>query len=298
MKTLLINERPFNISAQEEVVSSVNLDKVNYFFIEWLTLPHQEQTWVKKQFGLQSIAVSVDFYARDENFILSAINPNPRGLGVAAALQPKVSRLMQEKMRSWPSIYVTAESLSDIADDFILLHWSPKEKILKSDGLIWPRLKANDPDREQLSGRSVCPLLLEGDNSYGESLGLWRPVSYEDLRAFDWENGFCLIGKNSRRQNFEIWHPERRELSRNHIGGPSTKSRIERILQQEGEMYYRYWLDEMGGVSFLPTLFRIFFLYDCRSGKYQMSGGIWIRRRNLRLREAADAMIGPLLVTV
>lgn len=296
MKVVTINNLKINTDETVDCLPDSVIQQATDFILGWRKVVLTESSWIGRNFFCPSLAVSFDFYVQGKEIIPMAINPNPVGLGLASLLNAQTNRNLRFKIRSWPKFWLAADNLSETGDMSILFSWMPKERLLGSGGFVWPQLKNTDPVLDILAPMAVCPVFLKGDNSYGVNLGWWHTVSLGDYDQLDWRQGFYLLKKQDDSSRLEIWHPQKRRLERLRVGGASTRSHLWEVLSQTDEMYYRVWEEGMGGLYRRPRLYRLFFLYNVIRGQYEPEGGLWLERSNLRVREASDSLIGPLII--
>jgi hypothetical protein len=144
--------------------------------------------------------------------------------------------------------------------------------------------------------RSVSTLLNKGDKSYGERMGLWVRVKPENFFQFPWEEGFCLKPlKSSKCRGVEIFHPtNKKRKSKNRTRGSSTKTRIQKTLNQYGEMYLQSLIEPEDCPFFLGNkiALRVFFGYNIEKDEYEFIGGVWNSRPNLKIHGASDTVMG------
>jgi hypothetical protein len=130
-------------------------------------------------------------------------------------------------------------------------------------------------------------------------MNLWERVQSGDMTTFDWKGeGFCLKPlQSSGGRGILIWRNGRTKLRKSeHIGGISTRTRIEESLDNSLGMYYQPYIKPMKSPQEQPMAHHLYFLYDIKNRQYSYVGGLWLARPNLKIQGASDTTYGSLEV--
>lgn len=282
--------------SQEREFFSENLQNQAVSLLKkWATVFPYENSWVQKEFSVPSLIVRLDCVVHQDKVFLFEVEERPAGIGVTAKLNATFSQKLFDLQTEWPEINSLVSPRRTTSDDCLWLETVSLEEVKKSDKLLFIRAEPEETVFHALLERSVSTLLTKGDKSYGERMGLWKEVNKNDFSHLPWERGFCLKPlKSSKCQGIEIWSPDFRKKK---IGGLSTKTRIEKTLNQYGRMYLQEFISPMvdPDEKKLAMAYRVFFGYKPSLGSYVFLGGLWNARPNLKIHGAQDTLMGPII---
>lgn len=256
---------------------------------KWAEVFPRENTWVQRNFKVPSILVRFDHFVNEAGQILVCeAEEEPAGTGFATIINSQFRNNIESLIKEWPPFNLLIAPNWSGNDDRLWLNeirldqWKPPQ-------LVWIKSFPCDPLFHPLEKYSVTSLTKKWDKSYGEKLGLWKKVSYENIDSLPWETGFVLkplIGCRSK--DVEIWDPKKRT-------GYSTKSRIKRTFQKENTMYVQEFISP-NITKFGHTLFRTSYGFRPSTSEWECLGGVWIARNNIRLHGSPDSIWGPLVL--
>lgn len=288
MWKMLVSDKKEIFSQEAQRQATILLDKWRWFF-------PQENSWAQKKFSVPSLIVRLDCVVHNGQISLFEVEERPAGIGVTAQLNPVFRRKLGEIKREWPNFKSLVSHQRSTSDDVLWLESISREQAIANDELLFIRAEPEEQEFHSLIERSISTLLIKGDKSYGEKMGFWKEVGWEDFDSFPWEDGFCLKPlKSSKCRGIEIWNPEFRKKK---IGGTSTKTHIEKTLKFYGKMYLQDFIFPMvdPDEKKLAMAYRVFFGYKPSLGNYAFLGGLWNARPNLKIHGAQDTLMGPII---
>lgn len=254
---------------------------------KWARVFPKEKSWIQKEFGIPSFIVRVEGVPVGDRFHFFEIEERPAGIGVTSETSQSFADNLGKLTKVWPEFKVLVSSARQGAgDDYLWREIVTPEQVKDSDLLII-RAEPEETEFYQFVNRSVSSLSEKGNKVYGEKFGWWKTVSSKE--ELPWSTPFVIKPcQGSKARGLEIWDPIKKR------SGSSTKSRIIRTLSNAGKMYCQPLVDPIeheGGMM----IYRIFYGFDPRCGKWICLGGCYNVRPNLRIHGASDAFFGALV---
>ncbi|MFA5154810.1 MAG: hypothetical protein WC453_00045 [Patescibacteria group bacterium] len=251
-----------------------------------------ENTGVQQMFGIPSLVISIDCAPNHALNILD-IEGGAGGLGLAQLINDPLSRRLEQIRRGWPEIkFFASDSMAAKHDYDLWLEGACAPDVAKQADLLF--IISAPGELPGYGHLSAAPLLTRGDKTYGEGW-LWDNVGFDQFEAlfFRCQSGFCLKSQHSRHmKDLYIFHPHRCLLDRRGIHGASTRSQIFRALRQHEVMYCQPFQEAVFALGDMPTVHRIFFLFDVKSKEYVYAGGLLISRPSLKTCSVYNATFG------
>jgi len=258
----------------------------------WSSAFLKENSWVWTHLNVPSLFLGVKC-SINGTLQVYGVDERPSGLGIAYDINPEFARKLDRVRQYWPAMKVLVSPRRQAYDDGSWLESISLEQAQKSSDLLLIRAEPEETEFHQFAARSVSSVRRKGDRRYGQNLNFWSEVTLNDYRDFNWNEGFCLkTKKNSKCRGIEIWSPDKIRLGKKKISGAATRTRIIRILQEEGIMYYQSFIKPMLDPDGNPMIYRLFFLYDISKKRYIYAGGLWNSRPNLKVHGAPDCTFG------
>jgi hypothetical protein len=268
----------FPVSAAEQAIAALG---------EWSQHFPVEQTWIQTVKAVPSLIVRFDCVIDDGKLIIYEIEERPAGIGLSGMISEPFAQEFTRVARTWEPFRVVVSPLRRASDDVLWQKYLPWAH--EDSKLVLIRAEPEEDDFHHLESVSVSSVKSKGDKSYGENMGLWHRVSNKD--ELPWEESFVLKPlQGSKLKELEIWDPQRRP-------GSSIRAKVEAALAKT-DMFYQVLHPPMqtGLPQFPWMIFRIFAGYNFTSGEWEILGGNWNARHNLRIHGASDALFGPAVV--
>ena len=286
MKSIVIG--PWNISVSEDeiIFPEWAVDNAVNFITRWLRVFPREQTWVVRQYAIPSLIIRLDCVIKDGKLVIYEIEDRPAGIGVSILASSVFAEKFKELKRLWPKFEAVISPRRNGSDDEV---WLSIAKGPVNGSLVLVRAEPDEKEFHYLGPKSISTIITEGDKSYGVPLGLWTEVSSAD--ELSWEKGFVLKPlRGSKCKNVELWSPGKKG------GGISTKSRIIRVLEEQGKMFLQDFVAPMDcpNLQGFSMIYRFCFGFHPIKNAYVPLGGLWAARPNQKIHGAGDTIFGPL----
>jgi hypothetical protein len=269
----------------------------------WQTCVPYEPTLVMRQYGVPCLVVRFDCTISPSGKVsIYEIQEGCSGLGYAGIVNPEFRKLRDYcKTSLWPEFKVIiSESSND--DDPLWLEPISLEEAFSTNVALMMRYSVSDPSEirrlEPLIARAIRPVVTHNDKTYGIKLGLWQPIRWSQFPdSLPWHESFVLKPlRKSGSRDVVIWRHD-------NARGGATKSQIKRVLQENQWMYIQKFAEPMSitiSAERYNAILRPFFGYDIAAKQWIPLHGMWIARPypNLRIHGSADAVSGPLMVSM
>lgn len=303
MENKTIGGWKLNLSQKELTFSFDSQVQADEILNVWKNIFPQENTWVHRRLGVPSLIVRLDcFVDSDGKLEVYEVEERPAGIGITQDISPEFGERLSSVQETWPQFKSLISEKRIAHDDEMWLDPITLEDAMSSDDLLLIRAEPEECEFHSLQHRAVSTLLTKGNKSYGVHLGLWKEICSEKAFLLPWDYGFCLKPcQSSKCHGVEIFHPDfvnkKNKNKKKGIGGTSTKSRINRILSEYGNMYIQEFLEPPDCHFFQGNkmALRVFFGFDCKAENYKFLGGVWNSRPNLKIHGAADTIMGPVV---
>ena len=300
-----------NVSEQADQVAPYVVayltDFVNRWAQCWCELHPDEQTAARRDFGVPSLLVRVDYLPswNEEPFIFE-VEERPQGAGLASELSEAFRVRFNALKKTWPRAYAVLSPDRRGGDDYL---WVSGGEITLETALalrgtfhVLPRCEPSQEEFWPLEQHSVSTLRLEGNKQYGEAMGLWRRATNPgELPEAD--TAFVVKPpRGSKCQGVFIYHPQLRAI---HGAGVHTYGRVVREavahIEKFGFCYIQPFArppEKYIGDKRYSTMHRLFFGWDPTTKKWVVLGGNWVARPApcLRLHGASDGCSGALIL--
>ena len=269
---------------------------------EWRAIFPIENTAIQSRYGAPSLFVRFDCVIADDKIRIYELQEGCAWVGytgIANAAFRDVRDLIVRE--DWPGLKVIRSDLQTDTDDELWVERThPREASANSYPLIMrsPLKFISENVRTALIARSVRPVRTHNDKTYGEKLGWWRQVTYEDTKcgtSLPWSESFVLkpiAGHGS--TDIMIWKPNERS-------GRATRTQIVHTLEKYSEMYLQPFYEPMQTTlddRAYNYIYRPYFMYSGKHQDWVPAHGIWTARPApaLRIHGSSDAISGPLLM--
>jgi hypothetical protein len=276
------------------------LDLIKDWAAFWVGRYPNEQTAVRRIYGVPSLMVRVDYTDTG----VYEIDDRPCGIALTAAVCGQDQRnWLRVIAKNGPNFSVVVSNTRRGGDDHL---WAPGGEIsldralADKTGLVLPRCEPGQEGFCELESRSIAPLSLEGSKAYGVALGLWSEV--RDIKDLpDAATPFCVKPfQGSKCMGVYVYHPS---LKRKGRSGAVTRTKIETAAAEsiatKGFVYMQPFhepiqIDAEG--SLWSAIKRLFFVYVPTDHLWVPFGGVWMGRPYpcVRVHGASDSISGPL----
>jgi len=250
----------------------------------WADVFPRENTWVQQEFGVPSLLTRIDCTVDNNQLRIFEVEDRPAGVGVSMLVSEEFADSLMTMKAGWPEFGVIVSPQRRMLDDHL---WTKVLPCLNGT-LVLVRAEPEEKEFHYLAPHSVSTVVEEGNKGYGLALGLWDEVGSPDELSF--EAGFVLKPLHgSKSKNVMFWDPAKRP-------GCSTKSRVQRHLDEIGRMYRQPLYSPMPtNISEYPMMiFRVFYGLDMATRRWRYLGGLWNARPNLKIHGASNSLLGPL----
>lgn len=277
-----------NHTDQTKVFPASAAEQAILALAEWSKYFPAENTWIRSVKDVPSLVVRFDCIVEDGKLVIYEIEERPAGIGLSGMISPDFASQFTRIAHTWDPFRVVVSPLRKATDDGMwqkFLPWNSEEQ-----KLVLVRAEPEEDEFHGLETLSVSSLKAKGDKGYGEGMGLWKRVNSVDELSFD--DSFVLKPlQGSKLRDLEIWDPQRRP-------GSSIRAKVEAALAKNGTMFCQQLHAPMqsGHDQFPWMIFRIFAGYNFSTGGWEILGGNWNARNNLRIHGASDALFGPAVV--
>lgn len=296
MQKMEVGAWVFKVSSEEKIFDQRCIQQALDYLQRWQKAFPHENTWAQREFRVPSILVRLDCIAKDGVLGIYEIEERP-SVGLSVKVNPTMADKLTALMSKWPQFHSVVSGCRKAHDDPVWIKSISLAEAKENNDLLLVRAEPHEKDYHAIAYRSVSTVLTKGYKGYGPELGLWSPVTFADFEDLPWEEGFCLKPmQGSKTHNVEIWHPRQKQYRKRHIGGLSTRSKIARTLQTQGNMYCQKLIHPLE--IFLENqemmfAHRVYFGYDPEIRSYIYLGGVWNARPNMMIHGASDAIFGP-----
>lgn len=278
---------------QIQVVEAGTLKLAVDLINKWAQVFPHEGTWVRRECGVPSLIIRLDFAPAQGKLGLFEVEERPAGVGLNTYLNPDFSNRLEVISRTWPHfVVVMSDHRQKGGDDSLWREVASLDLVHGRHVLV--RAEPEEDEFHSLLAQSVSSVLHKGNKSYGEALGLWRRV--RDPDDFPSDGGFALKPiQGSKCRGVYVLPPRGVKLE-----GGATLTKATRELGERGEMYMQEWIPplnmDINGRSY-NAIWRLFFGYDIQNKTWIPLGGAWVARPGtLRIHGALDMVTGPLVI--
>lgn len=296
MQQMQVGAWSFKVSSEEKIFGPKCIVQALDCLDKWQNFFLYEDTWVQKEFAIPSILVRLDCVANGDVLSIFEIEERP-SVGVAIRVNSQFAAKLKELMAKWPKFSSVVSTARDSHDDPVWIRTLSLEEAIANSDLLLIRAEPEEKEFHELVHRSVSTVASKGYKGYGPALGLWQPVRLADFESLPWSEGFCLKPmQGSKTQHVEIWHPSKNQYSKHGISGISTRTKIWRTLECQGNMYCQpliHPLEMYLENKRLMFAHRVYFGYNPETKAYEYLGGVWNARPNMMIHGASDAIFGP-----
>lgn len=287
---------------EEFILSPRTIDSLHVLIEKFLTVFPKEATYVQRVHHVPALTLRFDgVVGEDDSFIPYEIQPAGAGIGYAALANPQFKSIRDQFVKNiWPP-YKLVQNVKLDLDDNMWLERITLEEAVQCDDLLQLRHPLESLDRQtaqKIIARSVKPVRFTISKAYGEALGWWKKVTYDEhsQETLPWSEGFALKplwGWGS--YDVMIAHPQGRP------GGSATRPQILRTFEKQKEMYLQKFIapmqKEIRG-ELHNMILRPYFGFNTKTNTWVPWGGTWNARPApaLRIHGAQDAIAGPLVL--
>lgn len=288
----------FTYCDDEIIIPKSATDSMLAMIDEWLQHFPYEPTYVQQKFNVPCLMVRFDgVIDQDRTFRPYELQPSGAGVGYASLVSEKFRMIRDRYVREkWPPFKLLQGVVREIDDDLWLDSLTLDEAIASTDLLQmrYPLRPLYKAIAEKLIARSVKPVRTMSTKEYGEKLGWWKKMHFNDAALLPWDSGFALkplIGWGS--ADIMIWNPVGRP------GGSATRSQILKVFEKRRVMHLQPFIPpmqrELDGKKY-NVIIRPVFGYDPQNKKWRAWGGTWNGRPapQLRIHGSSDMIAGPL----
>ncbi len=271
----------------------------------------QESTWIGKNHGVASPIMRIDgtLAMQPDNtigLVPYEVEVRPSGLGIAAAISPKLRSKLEAVRSSWPDVVTNAAVVVDdggIRLDDHLWHHGREESLedaTHSGQLLLVRNNSNgSPDHlAHLSERAIAPITSDGLKTHAATLGMATLVSsVEELDG--WMDLMQTTGtvikpvKGAYAQGVSIHsNAPKKERPR----GVVTSGRLLRdaaeLIGQDGSVLVQPLVPPLAGEIGPDSckILRLFWANDLAGGGWVPLGGVAVTRDNIRVHGTSDSV--------
>lgn len=291
VKSVNINGWQVQICQEGEIVPQVIegearslLDKFN----QYCQRHADEGVWIQ-DFGAPSVLVGLNCTYDEKGLKVYSIDLDPKNLGIASVVNRELRKKLQKTLTTWPSFAVTNDL--SFRDDSL---WAAGKIIDIGDvgqnknKMILFRGKDIKKEYTSFARQSGSVLFKRNSNAYGLELGLWKKVTYADLDALPWNQGFALKSITSPSNPFNIYLPFK------YNGAISENRIIEKLSVQD--MYLQDFIKPMRSENTGDMMmYKLFFAYNFEKDIYDYLSGIWLSRNNYRIHGTPETTFGPII---
>lgn len=261
----------------------------------WRKIFSKEETWVQKNFAVSSLIIRADcVITKDDRLGLYEIEDRPAAVGITSIVNKSFENNLQEFCtQKWPDFKIVKSDSRPDNDDYL---WRNKLNDTSNENTL-VLVRANPKEKEfcTFQSRSISTIKTEGCKKYGETLNLWKKISYDNIDSLPWNENFVLKPlQGTNNKDVTIFFSKRdRE-----VRGGSTKSRVIRTLQKNKEMYLQPFISPMQCPVLKNHLmiYRVFLGYDPKSDKFIEMGGCWNARENYNIHGTTETVWGPVVL--
>ncbi len=284
---------------------------------EWVAVfPKTPANLTQQEEGVPSALVRFDYTYTPRLRIgpqIYEIEERPAGMGIAAVLNGKFRdgfvrsvEFWQKRFKKELAVCISDERAGTSDDEFwaatllrqpirVCKGVPPPEDLCRY--IWWPRTSRHESAYYGLTPHSLSTNELEGDKSYGVSMGLWHHIGRPSDISF---RGGCALKPKagSRFENIQLVGP-----GAQHAKGCIS---IQRALREIGEGKFAYWqpYHEPERTAQHPWLLpdyhlirRVYFAYSAPSvgaPRYLCLGGCWMATPTARVHGTTETLTGPI----
>lgn len=307
---------PLRVSRDEGVLPSQDL--LDRFVAVHSTRPEYDY-WMHATMGVPSPVVRIDFSPSQPDYPYE-IEVRPAGLGIYTGPFGEAGRLrayfsgLQEHLgrpigvKVLPSIRGGDCKRDRSLDSRVFaknagLEFFEDDQVLNPNYLLWARGGVEDEETvdkdtlEQIEAQSLTPVRDHGNKSYLPRMGLATNItSIEDI---DFDEAFCLKPMfGSKSEGVGIYVPGKK------VPGTSTKSQIHRFLESNTSRGGSLRQDYVPPQEVIITndhrqqymIFRIFATWMPEDERYELIGGCYLIRPNVKIHGASDSIVGKVKI--
>jgi len=283
------------VSSHAEVFPKQASNKLLKIVERWEKVFPKEKTWVQKEYGVPSLVIRADCVVSESGELgLYETEDRPAAIGITSLINDDFKKILQEFCaKKWPEFKVVKSASRTDNDDYL---WRNKLNGTSNENtLVLVRSDPKEKEFNAFQSRSVSTIKTEGCKKYGETFGLWKKVSCDNIDSLPWNENFVLKplqGTNSK--DITIFFAKRNRK----IRGGSTKSRVIKTLQENKKMYLQSFISPMQCPVLKNHLmiYRVFLGYDPAYGKFIGMGGCWNARENYNIHGTAETVWGPVIL--
>ncbi len=302
LKSIRHHDQTFTYTDHTLTFPSFATDALHRALVQWQKVFPREETLIQMRHDVPSLFVRFDCVISPAGDVrIYELQEGCAWVGYTgianSAFRGIRDRIVQEE---WPHLRVLrSDKQTDKDDDLWLSRSNITEALRSPDPLM---VRSNMPLlaeelRTIIIRKSVRPVMMHNDKSYGEALGWWRVVDWEESshgeEKIPWHEAFVLkprFGFGS--SDIMLWNPHNRV-------GRATRTQVLRVLKRRGTMYLQPYIPPMHmDIDGTPYnfIYRPYFIYSGKQKQWVPAHGIWTARPHpaLRIHGASDAISGPL----
>jgi len=300
MQTYQNDNQMFTYCDAELSIPERAMQSMRDMITQWQQHFPKEATYVQEHFGVPSLSLRFDgVIHEDGTFLAYEVQPAGAGIGYAGIVNEQFRTIRDRFIHNiWPPFKLVQNTVLEL-DEELWLERITLEEALQSDDLLQlrhPLQSLDGRNARAIVARSIKPVRFSISKAYGEGLGWWKKVHYDEHSAdsLPWHEGFALKplwGWGA--YDIMISHPLGRP------GGSATRSQILRTFERQKDMYLQPFIapmqKEIDGRMY-NLILRPFFGYNPHTAQWEPWGGTWNARPApaLRIHGSSDAIAGPL----
>ena len=296
IQKLQINRWDLNVSCKVKCAEKEALKPLDNVLTNWIKFFPREDTFINKEEGVPSILINVDLVlGKNGELSIYDIDETPRNVGIAYAINENFKKSLDTVRKTWPNIVAIHHRDLQIPDDHLWIETKENLNVNK-DQLVLPRNFFYRNHQSAFANRSLQPIRGRGNKSFGVDMNLWKMIHQECFKDIPWEESFVIkpiAGENL--SNLEIYIAKHNTAYRK-VGGASTKSRIINTLRDGNVYCQKFIAPNYISQEKMFAVLKCFFAYNFLSKKYEILGGLQIKRNNLRIHGASDTTFAPLVL--